>query len=396
MTLPRATLTPGATRRFDFADGVSMTGAVVAGAAVVLDRADKLTKDNRPFVVLTVGNASGRSGLSVWQENLPQIDGIVTGTPVVLECRRTLGRNGVAEWTFMSVTPLPADHPVALESQPACPVSLERLVIRMNKLAGALSPEAHDILRRVMRTEIAWGDGKHESIGARFKVAPAAVGHHHAVHRGLWWHTMQVAEGAVALAEAYRSEDAPTLDIDAIRLGALLHDIGKLDELDWSGSYAVAAHGAVMTHMGWGIARLVEAVARAEHGGTPDERWTPTARQRELVQHTIHIIASHHGNTEWGALVLPASREAWCVHAADQTSSKLQPITSAQPTSPATTGWFRGAVTSWKKEWMFVSQADMGTTSSGPAPVPSPDSSDGGVAETIPVLRLHLPRIRSE
>ena len=51
-----------------------------------------------------------------------------------------------------------------------------------------------------------------------------------------------------------------------------------------------------------------------------DHEAPPALREWALKLEAKHCILAHHGRREWGAPVVPATREAWCVHLADMSS----------------------------------------------------------------------------
>jgi putative nucleotidyltransferase with HDIG domain len=288
--------------------------------------------------------------MQLWQENLHAVEGLAAGQPVELTAEWVTGRDGAGEWKFVRAIPLPMNHAVAREAQPQSPVAVNVLVERTRALKAVLSPEARELFDIILNTPIAWIDGTLAPMRARYLIAPAATSMHHAALRGLHHHHVQVAECALAAARALKETDAPTLDLDAVILGALYHDIGKLDELGWTGVFSYTARGAAASHMGWGMCRITEIVTRAQLSG-----WEPTVRQRELIEHTLHIISSHHGQKDFGALVEPASREAWAVSTADMLSSRVQPISETAGTGTSLgDGWERVG-TGWKSRAQFVS-----------------------------------------
>ena len=351
----QGTAIPGASptaRRFPFtAAGVAL-GDTVTGEAVLLDREDKQTRVGKPMTTLTLRNAVGAATIPVWSEGLPAVAGLTAGTPVLLTATWTHSRGGTGEWKFESALPLEPDHPVVLEAQPVAPVTLAQLGARAMAFLALLSPAARELFDVLMNTPVAWANGLLEPMKSRFIEAPAATANHHATIRGLFFHGVQVTELALAMAETMRrTGDAPDLDLDAVVLGAFWHDVGKLDELSWRGAFKYTAKAAVSTHMGLGLMRITEAVTRAE----VTTAWVPTTRQRELVEVLQHVISSHHGTKEWGALVTPASRESWLVSCADQASAKIQPITDTAGTgTPLADGWTRVG-TGWSARPQFIS-----------------------------------------
>ena len=347
-----ATITPSTLRRFPFGAHTPPTGSIETGDAVVTELESRTTKQDKPYVRLTLRNATGATTVNVWAESLPALADVSVGNPVQVTLTRVAGRDGTTEWQFNDLTRLPATHAVAREAMPTCPVPKKALLARTTRIIDALSPEARDLLTRVMRTPIRSADGTLAPISVPFMQAPAALGHHHAHLGGLWWHSLQVTEGAEAIALAYRENgDAPDLDLDAVRLGGMLHDIGKLRDYSWSGTIAMAPLSGSMSHMGHGLRLVTEALTRAEvaHG------WSPTTKQCQLAEHIQHIVASHHLQKEWGAICEPASREAWCVQSADLLSSRIQPISDAVALSADSTAGWREVKDGWRKKFVFAS-----------------------------------------
>lgn len=361
-------------RRFPFSGGEVAVGDTVVGAAVLLDREDKQTRAGKAMATFTLRNATGAAAMPVWAEQLPAVADLTSGSPVVLTATWASGRGGTPEWKFEGAEALPVDHPVVLEAQPVAPVTLGLLGARMQALLSVLSTEARELFDVLMHTPVACGIGPLEPMKARFVAAPAATSNHHATRHGLLFHSIQTAELALSLADTFRrTGDAPDIDIDAVVLGGVWHDVGKLDEISYQGAFKYTARAAVATHMGWGLCRVTEAVTRAE----TTTAWQPTLRQRELVQHLLMIVASHHAQLSWGALVEPASREAWCVANADQTSAKVQPITDSAGTgTPLAEGWTRIGAGRFGRS-QFIS--------------PTAQRRDGVAAAGDGVLRLMLP-----
>lgn len=143
---------------------------------------------------------------------------------------------------------------------------------------------------------------------------PAAVKLHHATRGGLLHHTWTITQLAHSVAATY-----PALDADLIYAGAILHDIGKLSELD-TGSLGLAstytARGQLIGHISIGVS---EVAAAAELLGVPQETST-------LVE---HMLLSHHGQPEFGSPRMPMFPEAEVLSELDLLDSKLYEMFSA-------------------------------------------------------------------
>jgi len=135
---------------------------------------------------------------------------------------------------------------------------------------------------------------------------PAGKSLHHAYIGGLLEHVLSLANSARSLAPNY-----PQLDGDLLLAGAVLHDIGKLRELSFARSFRYTDVGQLVGHIALGIT-WVEEKAKKIPGFPPD-----------LLAHVQHIIASHHGLPEHGAVKPPMTPEAMAFHYLDDLDAKL-------------------------------------------------------------------------
>ena len=151
-----------------------------------------------------------------------------------------------------------------------------------------------------------------------FKKMPAAKSLHHGYSGGLVEHIWSVTRVCTFLIKhyaVYYDELNPPLDRDVIVAAAILHDIGKLRELDY---HPVEARynktGQLIGHVVLGR-DMVRDKAR-EIGGFPEETLL-------LLE---HAILAHHGRMEFGAPKLPQTIEALIVHYADEIDAKINAV----------------------------------------------------------------------
>lgn len=140
-----------------------------------------------------------------------------------------------------------------------------------------------------------------------FRLAPAAKQNHHAYLGGLLEHTMSV----VNMAQSILSTSATSLDRDLLLTSALLHDIGKVEELGISAIIEYTDVGRLVGHVVLG-AMLVSDRCRSFDSFPP--------QKRNLL---LHMILSHHGKREFGSPVLPAIPEAFALHYIDNLDAKI-------------------------------------------------------------------------
>lgn len=142
----------------------------------------------------------------------------------------------------------------------------------------------------------------------RLRIWPAAQHVHHAYRSGLLEHILKIIEVAVALAGAYGARH------DLVVAGAILHDIGKLEELSYGVITEYSVEGNLVGHIAIGVGMLRDAVR-----DLPD---FPHDLQVELE----HLILSHHGAKELGSPVEPMTVEAFILAAADDLDARIHQV----------------------------------------------------------------------
>lgn len=148
---------------------------------------------------------------------------------------------------------------------------------------------------------------------------PAAVHHHHAWAGGLLEHTLEVVRNSLYFAQRYlaRYTGLPSLDLGIVVAGAMLHDIGKLEELSVdSGEIRFTAAGGLLGHLVIGV-RMLRECARENH------------LDEETTLRLEHVILSHQRLPEWGSPKPPMTPEALIIHYADDLDAKLDIMNSA-------------------------------------------------------------------
>ncbi len=143
---------------------------------------------------------------------------------------------------------------------------------------------------------------------------PAARHNHHAFAGGLLEHTLSVTRCCVYLADKY-AEYYPTmqppLDKGLVIAGAILHDVGKLRELQQQPEgTSYTAEGALIGHILMGRDIVREAAAEVD-------------LDAETLLRLEHLIIAHQRLPEWGSPKPPMTPEALIVHYADDLDAKF-------------------------------------------------------------------------
>lgn len=162
-------------------------------------------------------------------------------------------------------------------------------------------------------------------IARRYRIAPAAKQIHHAWLGGLIEHVLSLCAMAKQAAAHYRF-----IDYDLLLTGVVLHDIGKIHELNYERGFSYSSEGQLLGHMVIAL-RMVDEKLR----GLPEF----PMRLRALVE---HMIISHHGQLEFGSPKVPQFPEAMLLHYLDDMDSKMECMRSMLEKDRQVDGCFTG------------------------------------------------------
>ena len=142
---------------------------------------------------------------------------------------------------------------------------------------------------------------------AAYVSSSAAVSMHHNLKGGLIYHSYRMVKAAEALCTVYT-----TLDKELMVCGAALHDIGKIWEYktDSTGNAEFTSSGVLFGHLYMG-ASLIKKQTEGQN------------YKSEKVKILTHMILSHHGLQEYGAVTAPAVAEAFALYCIDNLDAKM-------------------------------------------------------------------------
>jgi 3'-5' exoribonuclease len=162
-----------------------------------------------------------------------------------------------------------------------------------------------DSLKNKHLKELVYSFVKDPAFSEKFVKHPGAMYKHHGWLGGLLEHTLNVVKICEFLHKIH-----PELNRDLMLTGAILHDIGKIRELDVTTHIRTSREGMLVGH----LALTYEEVSRKiEQLKMPED----------LKLKVKHLIITHHGKTEYGSPKQPAIPEALAVYLADETDSKI-------------------------------------------------------------------------
>jgi len=290
-------------------------GEQVRDLFLVSGKALLVSNSGKPYINLSLRDRTGQVECRVWDraEEIAkrfERDDIVeaSGNAIVYQgriqlkvhdVRKAEGTDDLSEYlpvTRKGIDPLWRD--------------LQRIV------SGVEDPDLSRLLRRV------FPDPPGTDTARRFRQAPGGKSMHHDYIGGLLEHTVSVAEICLLLASHYEDVDG-----DLLVAGALLHDIGKVNELSYEGAFEYTDEGRLLGHLYMGAEWVSSECGTIE--GFPPEKTM-------LLK---HLILSHHGELEYGSPKRPKTLEAVILHFVENMDAKVAAFRDAVESLPEGSRW---------------------------------------------------------
>ncbi len=256
------------------------------------------TRAGKPYLQLSVMDRSGEINGPIWEraeEVAPhcQVGNFIRLQGVVQSYRQQL------QLKIDSLQPWSREEVDLGDFVPICSKDREELAARLQSLVRSVdNPSLKKLLHRFFKKEPMW---------QRFQDAPAAKGIHHAYLGGLLEHSLSVAELADTISAHY-----PGVDRSLLIAGALLHDVGKVEELQMELALIdYTPRGRLKGHLVMGSEMVAAEAARIKDF------------PQDLLEQLQHLILSHHGQQEFGSPTVPMTIEAFLLSFLDDLDAKM-------------------------------------------------------------------------
>lgn len=271
-------------------------GTEIEESFVVRSKDVRQRRGGGPFLAGTLGDRTGEVAALVW-ENVEQLGKILEVGSVVTvkgQVQRYNNRLQVVIRRAAAVSAERIDETLYVRSSS---VDVDLLWQRLTAIIeGVENEHLKQLLFRVISDP---------EVADRLRISPAARGMHHAFRSGLLEHTVSMASMGLDLARHY------SLNADLVVAGCVLHDLGKIWELDISSSIEYTDEGRLLGHLTMEVLFVDRLIS--EMSAFPDEV------RRQL----LHILLAHHGRYEYGSPRRPKTPEALVVHMVDLLDSQM-------------------------------------------------------------------------
>ena len=303
------------------------------------------TREGKPYLRLELGDRSGTIEARMWDQFDVAAKDIGRDDFVKVNARVEIYRNKPQ----LSLQQLRRAKPEEVDLADFLPHTKEdvgKLYAQLLEYAGSI---ANPWLKKLVTGIIS-----DPAIAAKYKRAPAAKVMHHAYLGGLLEHVISLCGLAKQIAAHY-----PELDVDLLLATAILHDVGKLDELCYERAVGYTIEGQLLGHIMMEFETVSKAMDAIE--GFP-------ANLKTVVQ---HLLISHHGQYEFGSPKLPMIREAMAFHYMDDLDSKLAAVRAALAVDSGDPEWsaYSGAL---GRKFLRLDQFLKSTSAKAEENVPNP------------------------
>ena len=277
----------------------------VVGTFAVEEKQLRTAKSGKPFLTLKLRDKTGTVTARLWENPAETAQTLAGYKAVRVHGRSELFRDEL-QLQLKTAQPVRETDLNPLDFLPVYPKDIRTLWHEFRALLQGLTRKPHRALVQCFLAD--------EDLMKRFGTAPVAKSVHHAYLGGLLEHTVAMMRLTTLIADQY-----PALDREVLLLGAFLHDMGKVQEYTYDLVIDHSDVGRLVGHMVLGVEILNAKLAVSKDFPA------------ETAMVLKHLILSHHGEIEFGAVQKPMTREALALHLADDLDARMNSVNEILP-----------------------------------------------------------------
>lgn len=279
----------------DLKDGMS-----VSDVFLVKDFTKRVTSAGLNYLTITLQDSSGVIDAKKREIAANDLDIIKIGSVIKIH-GEVLDYKNKLQIKVLKVEKVDSDDESLKNLLIESPVPKEVLIQKFRNIYSSVkNPDCRAILDEIFKKYY-----------DKFLDYPAAVKNHHEFYHGLIYHTVSMCEIADFIASHYEN-----INRDLLISGCILHDIGKVVELSGPVATKYTDEGNLLGHLTIGMSIVREAAEKLNI-------------KSEVPMLLEHMILSHHGKLEFGAAVLPSTKEALLLSMIDDMDAKMMMLEKA-------------------------------------------------------------------
>ena len=277
-----------------FREGEKVTGVYLCKA-----KASAVTKNGKPYESAILQDKTGTVDAKIWDPGSQGIDDFdpLDYVDIVAD---VIVFNGVTQLNVKRIRKVREGEYDPKDYLPVSEKDIDEMYEELKKYIASVKDKYLSILLNRFFIE-------DKEFSQSFKAHSAAKSVHHGFIGGLLEHTLSVVKLCNFYTTLY-----PMLNRDLLITAAMLHDVGKIDEIEEFPVNDYTDDGNLLGHIVIGSEKI---------GRMAD---TIEDFPRQLRSQLQHCILAHHGQLEYGSPKKPALMEAWALYYADDTDAKLE------------------------------------------------------------------------
>jgi 3'-5' exoribonuclease len=288
-------------------------GETVDDVFVLSDKNMAQKKDGNNYLNLTFMDRTGNIKAVLWDNVADTAEQITAGDYVQVKGSISEYR-GTLQLIVRTVSRSEAEDVDPADFLPVTTRNIEGMFEKLIQITDTIkTPCFYELFKQF------WADA---DLVRLFKAAPAAKKMHHAYIGGLLEHTLSMAILVDRIAGHYTG-----VDRDLLMAGAILHDIGKIREFEYSTHIDYTSEGRLLSHIVIGIQIIDEKMKQVKD--FPEE-------QAVLLK---HLVVSHHGVRDFGSPEPPKTIEAVLLNHIDEIDSKVKGIREFMASEDPNAAW---------------------------------------------------------
>lgn len=264
-----------------------------------------VASNNTNYLNLQLQDKTSTISARIWDANKDAITKLTTGTVIKIEANSINYNNEIQlkinKWEVISN---PSEYYDLLLTQ--APINVMEA---WNEIIQTIKDFKNPILKKILLKCFT------NKIIEDYKKWPAAIKMHHAVQSGLLWHSVTMLKMAKQLVMIYHDRN---INSELLYAGIIMHDYGKMTELNNNPISAYTLSGKMIGHISLGAMQVSLACQELN-----------ISLEEEIVILLQHLILASHGKYEYGSPVLAKTIEAEILHHLDDLDAKIYAIDEA-------------------------------------------------------------------
>ncbi len=270
---------------------------IIDAVFIVKTRDKKVTRTGSEYVVLTLVDGSGEIEGRMW-DSFADIYPLIVENAIVRVYADVSEFNSKLQLNIKKIKIAEANEYDLADLIPHTAKDINKMFADLLAIVDSFNDPDYKKLLQTFFTDA--------EFVAKFKKAPAAVNMHSACLGGLLEHTSNLLTLALFVCGEY-----PAINRDLLLSGVILHDIGKTSELEYARAFNYSTEGKLVGHIAQAFLMINKKI---DSLGTFDN-----LKKIKLE----HLILSHHGLPEFGAVKTPMTLEAVVLHQLDNLEAKI-------------------------------------------------------------------------